>query len=327
MGDDRAARGRLGPLPVRPRTPGRLPGRRAAHRIHVAAWRSGHTGHRAGGRGRASATSARPTTASCSTYASRRPRTTSPSPACRSPRTPTTPTGTRCRRCSCCTACPTRSTAASPASSTASTPRRCCASEDPAAFDVLTRTPVTFQFSDADTQLTTTQPMIGLDPTGRIREVRFNNRSMQPLRLRARADRVVLRGVPDLRRDPVPARPAWSPSASPPATASSSTTPDCCTHAPGSRTPAIVTCRAATPTSTPSPASGRSCTASSPPSGCVSCSRARARPTTSARTSARPSTCCRRRRSPRTTAHRPSWSSLRSCTTSVTSPARSPVTT
>ena len=31
--------------------------------------------------------------------------------------------------------------------------------------------------------LTTSQPMIGLDPTGRIREVRFNNRSMQPLRL------------------------------------------------------------------------------------------------------------------------------------------------
>ena len=55
--------------------------------------------------------------------------------------------------------------------------------ENPAAFDVLTRTAVTFQFSDADTQLTTSQPMIGLDPAGRIREVRFNNRSMQPLRL------------------------------------------------------------------------------------------------------------------------------------------------
>jgi gamma-butyrobetaine dioxygenase len=56
-------------------------------------------------------------------------------------------------------------------------------SENPQAFDVLTRTPVTFRFADTDTELATTQPMIGLDPTGRIREVRFNNRSMQPLRL------------------------------------------------------------------------------------------------------------------------------------------------
>jgi gamma-butyrobetaine dioxygenase len=42
---------------------------------------------------------------------------------------------------------------------------------------------VTFRFADAGTELTTTQPMIGLDPNGRIREVRFNNRSMQPVRL------------------------------------------------------------------------------------------------------------------------------------------------
>jgi gamma-butyrobetaine dioxygenase len=56
-------------------------------------------------------------------------------------------------------------------------------SEDPAAFDVLTRTPVTFRFADATAELVTSQPMIGVDPTGRIREVRFNNRSMQPLRL------------------------------------------------------------------------------------------------------------------------------------------------
>ncbi len=55
--------------------------------------------------------------------------------------------------------------------------------QDPAAFETLTRTPVTFRFADAGTELTATQPMIGLDPTGRIREVRFNNRSMQPLRL------------------------------------------------------------------------------------------------------------------------------------------------
>jgi gamma-butyrobetaine dioxygenase len=55
--------------------------------------------------------------------------------------------------------------------------------EDPEAFDILTRTPVTFRFADSTAELVTSQPMIGLDPTGRIREIRFNNRSMQPLRL------------------------------------------------------------------------------------------------------------------------------------------------
>ena len=55
--------------------------------------------------------------------------------------------------------------------------------EDPAAYDILTRTPVMFRFSDRDSELVTTQPMIGLDPHGRIREIRFNNRSMQPVRL------------------------------------------------------------------------------------------------------------------------------------------------
>jgi gamma-butyrobetaine dioxygenase len=55
--------------------------------------------------------------------------------------------------------------------------------EDPAAFGILTRTPVTFAYSDATAELRATKPMIGTDPRGRIREVRFNNRSMQPLRL------------------------------------------------------------------------------------------------------------------------------------------------
>ena len=54
--------------------------------------------------------------------------------------------------------------------------------EDPAAFDILTRTPVTFAYSDAQAELRATRPMIGVDPRGRIREVRFNHRSMQPLR-------------------------------------------------------------------------------------------------------------------------------------------------
>jgi gamma-butyrobetaine dioxygenase len=53
--------------------------------------------------------------------------------------------------------------------------------EDPAAFAVLTGTPVTFRYSDATADLLATMPMIGLDARGRIREVRFNNRSLQPL--------------------------------------------------------------------------------------------------------------------------------------------------
>jgi len=54
---------------------------------------------------------------------------------------------------------------------------------DPQAFAVLTRTPVPFRFQDADTQLRADRPLIGLDPRGRIREVRFNNRSIGALRL------------------------------------------------------------------------------------------------------------------------------------------------
>ena len=53
--------------------------------------------------------------------------------------------------------------------------------EDPAAFAILTATPVTFRYRDATADLRATMPMIDLDPAGRIREVRFNNRSLQPL--------------------------------------------------------------------------------------------------------------------------------------------------
>jgi gamma-butyrobetaine dioxygenase len=54
---------------------------------------------------------------------------------------------------------------------------------DPAAFEILTRTPVTFAYADATAELRATRPMIATDPRGKIREVRFNNRSLQPLRL------------------------------------------------------------------------------------------------------------------------------------------------
>ncbi len=55
--------------------------------------------------------------------------------------------------------------------------------EDRASFDVLTRTPVDFAWSDAHHSLRATRPLIELDELDRLRAVRFNNRSMQALRL------------------------------------------------------------------------------------------------------------------------------------------------
>ncbi|MEW1830071.1 TauD/TfdA family dioxygenase [Streptomyces sp. NPDC088196] len=57
--------------------------------------------------------------------------------------------------------------------------------EDPEAFAVLTRTPVPFQFSDTQTELAADRPLIDVDGRGRIREVRFNNRSIGTLLLPA----------------------------------------------------------------------------------------------------------------------------------------------
>jgi gamma-butyrobetaine dioxygenase len=54
--------------------------------------------------------------------------------------------------------------------------------EDPAAFECLTRTPATFAYADAAAELRATRPMIGINPAGLIREVRYNSRSMQPMR-------------------------------------------------------------------------------------------------------------------------------------------------
>jgi gamma-butyrobetaine dioxygenase len=52
-----------------------------------------------------------------------------------------------------------------------------------AAFDVLTGTAVSFGYRDNGTELRASQPLIQLSPRGRVRGVRFNNRSAQPLRL------------------------------------------------------------------------------------------------------------------------------------------------
>ncbi|MEU6488932.1 TauD/TfdA family dioxygenase [Streptomyces sp. NPDC049097] len=59
--------------------------------------------------------------------------------------------------------------------------------EDPEAFEVLTRTPVPFVFRDAGTELRADRPLIGTDSLGRVREVRFNNRSISTLRLPSEA--------------------------------------------------------------------------------------------------------------------------------------------
>jgi gamma-butyrobetaine dioxygenase len=55
--------------------------------------------------------------------------------------------------------------------------------EQPDAFDLLTRTPVTFRYLDAEADLSATNPLIGLDALGRIKQIRFNNRSMRPVAL------------------------------------------------------------------------------------------------------------------------------------------------
>jgi gamma-butyrobetaine dioxygenase len=59
--------------------------------------------------------------------------------------------------------------------------------EDPLAFDRLTRTPVTFSYADATAQLRATRPMISLNQARMIREIRYNSRSMEPIRPRSGA--------------------------------------------------------------------------------------------------------------------------------------------
>lgn len=54
--------------------------------------------------------------------------------------------------------------------------------EDPGAFDVLTHVGVPFAWRDAKASLRALRPLISTDPDGAVREIRFNNRSMQPIR-------------------------------------------------------------------------------------------------------------------------------------------------
>ncbi len=49
--------------------------------------------------------------------------------------------------------------------------------QEPAAFDLLTRWPMTFRYADADTELVARQTLISVDTHGAVRSVHFNNRS------------------------------------------------------------------------------------------------------------------------------------------------------
>ncbi|WP_405063996.1 TauD/TfdA family dioxygenase [Kribbella sp. NBC_01505] len=57
--------------------------------------------------------------------------------------------------------------------------------EDPESFAILTSIPVPFAWSDDTASLRADRPLIEVDATGAVREIRFNNRSMQALRLTA----------------------------------------------------------------------------------------------------------------------------------------------
>lgn len=54
---------------------------------------------------------------------------------------------------------------------------------DREAFEMLSQTAVPFGYIDKETELRASQPLIQLSPRGRVRGVRFNNRSTRPLRL------------------------------------------------------------------------------------------------------------------------------------------------
>jgi gamma-butyrobetaine dioxygenase len=56
--------------------------------------------------------------------------------------------------------------------------------KDRAAFTMLTSSQVTFAYSDARSEFRATRPVIGVDPGGRIREIRLDTSYMQPLRMR-----------------------------------------------------------------------------------------------------------------------------------------------
>ena len=66
--------------------------------------------------------------------------------------------------------------------------------EDPAAFETLTTTDVTFRFHSADVDLRARRPLIELDRNGVVRAVSVNNRSMEPLAA-GRADTALFYGA------------------------------------------------------------------------------------------------------------------------------------
>lgn len=76
--------------------------------------------------------------------------------------------------------------------------------ENPKAFELLTKTNIEFRFEDAATSLRAFKPVIGLNAAGLITEVRWNDRSMQPLIGVANPDEVYasLREFAEILNDP-----------------------------------------------------------------------------------------------------------------------------
>ena len=105
-----------------------------------------------------------------------------PSPAGRSGRTPTTRTATRRRRSSSCTACAPLARGPETGLVDGFAAAAELRATDAESFGTLTKTPVSFGYVDKETDLRASLPLIQLSPSGRVRGVRFNNRSMRPLR-------------------------------------------------------------------------------------------------------------------------------------------------
>jgi alpha-ketoglutarate-dependent taurine dioxygenase len=77
--------------------------------------------------------------------------------------------------------------------------------QDPAAFSVLATTKVAYRFDSPDAHLESLAPLVGLDAGGRIREIRYNNRSMRVPALpreEATAFYAAYRALADLVLDP-----------------------------------------------------------------------------------------------------------------------------
>ena len=81
---------------------------------------------------------------------------------------------------------------------------------DRATFDLIAGTPVPFGYKDKSTELRASQPLIQLSPRGRIRGIRFNNRSAQSLQ-RPKTMPAAWSNIPNTRTDACSAPASISP--------------------------------------------------------------------------------------------------------------------